>query len=128
MKDIASGSKDGYELIRDTGNLVMWGWLADNGNVDPEYAWVGLFAALKCENDNTAQTYDIPLSIQPWIRGQHASAMQYVGFNVPVRKGLRLKIKTGFPVFGKGSAMNNDGSMTFLDGWIPNAFFGYVIK
>ena len=128
IKDKASGSRDGYEEIRETGNLVMWGWLADQGEVDPELAWVGLFARLKAEGmDNTQM--DIPLCIRPWIRGaKTASIMQYVGFNIPVRKGLQLKVKTGFPVFSGNSALNNRGSMVFMDRWIPNAFFGYVIK
>lgn len=55
--------------------------------------------------------------------------MQYVGFNVPVKKGLEIKIKTGFPVGGeRGGPRNTQGSLTFMNGNIPNAFFGYVIK
>lgn len=55
--------------------------------------------------------------------------MQYVGFNVPVKKGLEIKIKTGFPVGGeRGGPHNTQGSLTFMNGNIPNAFFGYVIK
>lgn len=127
--DPASGSVDGYEEIRDTGNLVVWGWLADYGNPapQPEFCWVALYAMMKCENGNDTYT-DIPISVQPWIRGQNASTLQYVGFNIPVQKGLRIKIKTGFPVNGRTSGFQQQGSMTFLDKWIPNAFFGYVIK
>lgn len=84
--------------MRSTGQLVVWGWLADNGEVPAEMAWVGLFAAIKCEGQDATQTYDLPISIQPWIRGEHASEMQYISFNVPVKAGLRVKIKTGFAV------------------------------
>lgn len=131
IHDSASGSKDGYEEMRDTGNLVVWGWLADNGTPAPkaEYCWVALYAAMKCEGYDTTQTVDVPICVKPWIRGQYASTMQYISFNVPVKKGLRLKIKTGFPVKQTpGSGFQSTGTMTFIDGWVPNAFFGYVIK
>ena len=49
--------------MRDTGQLVVWGWLADNGDVSPEMAWVGLFAALKCEGQDATQTFELPISI-----------------------------------------------------------------
>ena len=125
--DTRSGTTDGYEEMRDTGNLVVWGWLADNGDVSPEMAWVGMFSYMKYEGgDNTH--VDVPISIQPWIRGQYASTLQYVGFNIPVRKGLKLKIKTGFPVNNTNSGFQNAGTMTFVDRNIPNAFFGYIVK
>lgn len=128
IHDSDSGSVDGYEEIRDTGNLVVWGWLAENIIPPaPEQCWVALFAKLKCENYNNTEV-DVPIQVKPWIRGANASTIQYVSFNVPVRKGLRLKIKTGFPVNGDNSGLQNPGSLTFLDGNIPNAFFGYVIK
>ena len=124
-----TGSTGLYQEMRDTGNLVMWGWLADYGTPPPEpqFCWVALYASIKTEGSNDTHV-DIPIAVQPWIRGQHAAAMQYVGFNVPVKKGLRLKVKTGFPVNGKTSGFQGQGSLTFLDQWIPNAFFGYVIK
>ena len=126
--DTRSATIDRYEKMRDTGQLVVWGWLADNGNVSPEMAWVGLFAAIKREGDDNTQ-YDVPISIQPWIRGQHASTLQYISFNVPVKNGLELKIKTGFPVNSHTSGgFQNVGTLTFIDRYIPNSFFGYIIK
>ena len=130
VQDPNSGSVDGYEQIRDTGNLVMWGWLADNPEPNapqPEQCWVGLFAKMKCEGGDSTEM-DVPVAIQPWIRGKHASDTQYVSFNIPVKKGLRLKVKTGFPVNAENSGLQNPGSLTFLDRNVPNAFFGYVIK
>lgn len=129
IHDKDSGSVDGYEEIRDTGNLVVWGWLAENITPPPapEQCWVALFAKLKCENYNNTEM-DVPVQVKPWIRGVNSPIIQYVSFNIPVRKGLRLKIKTGFPVNGDNSGLQNPGSLTFLDGNIPNAFFGYVIK
>ena len=65
--DAYSQTTDGYEEMRDTGNLVMWGWLADKGDVAPEMAWVGLFSPLKFETStiagNTDQTRDFPIAI-----------------------------------------------------------------
>jgi len=110
--DNESATEDRYETIRDTGNLVVWGWLADNGEVEPEMAWVGLYGKLKCEGFGNTHDW-IPLCIHPWIRGTNASVLQYVGFNIPVRAGLELKIKTGFPVNGSNSAFQNPGSLTF---------------
>ena len=69
---------------------------------------------MKTEGNDTVQT-DIPIAIQPWIRGTNASQMQYVGFTIPVRKGLRVKVKTGFPVNGRTALNNVTGSLMFLD-------------
>lgn len=126
--DDKSLSRDKYELIRDTGQLVVWGWLADKGDVPPEMAWVGLFAALKCDGYDETQKFDIPIAVQPWVRGEYASTLQYIGFTVPVKEGLKLKIKTGFPVNNENSGFQNAGTMTFIDMNIPNSFFGYVVK
>ena len=126
--DTRSGTTDAYEEMRDTGQLVVWGWLADNGDVSPEMSWVGLFAKVKT-SEYDATLVDVPISIQPWIRGENASVLQYLSFNVPVKKGLKLKIKTGFIVNQQTSgAFQNRGTMTFIDRYVPNAFFGYIIK
>lgn len=105
IHDVNSGSKDAYELIRDTGNLVVWGWLAENPDNPPrpENCWVALYALMKCEGYNDTHVA-VPISVKPWIRGLNSSTLQYVGFNVPVKKGLRLKIVTGFNVNGNNSA------------------------
>lgn len=60
--DTRSNSTDGYEEMRDTGQLVVWGWLADNGDVSPEMAWVGLFGVIKCEGYGTTQ-WELPVSV-----------------------------------------------------------------
>jgi hypothetical protein len=46
------GTKAGSVICKYTGNLVCYGWLADNGNVRPENAWVGLFGHVKCGNSD----------------------------------------------------------------------------
>lgn len=123
---VGTKSKDQYQEMADTGQLVVWGWLADNGNVAANHAWVGMFAQMKYEGGE--DYVDLPISIHPWIRGQYASTLQYVSFTVPVKKGLRLKIKTGFPVSNDNSGFQNGNTLTFVDRWVPNAFFGYIIK
>lgn len=76
IHDIDSGSTDGYEEIRDTGNLVVWGWLAENrlSPPDPEHCWVAMFAKMKCEGYNDTEV-DVPICVKPWIRGKNASTI-----------------------------------------------------
>lgn len=114
---IDAGEKESNEIVcNTTGNLVIYGWLADNGNTISQHAWVGLFGEI---SGNW-----ILLQLQPWIIGQKSSIMQYVGFNIPVKNGLHLKIKTGFAVNGSNSVQMD----TF--GWglqTVNNFAGYII-
>lgn len=128
--DINSGTRGDYEQMRKTGWLTVWGWLADRGDVDPTEAWVGIFGQIQYEGaTNTTGTW-FPIQIQPWIKGIHSSTLQYVGFNIPVQAGLRLKICTGFKVYGSntGAFQDKPETLTFRDRWIPNTFFGYIIK
>lgn len=121
--DPSTGSIGGYQTIAQTGMLVICGWLADNGNISPENAWISLQA--KIDNGNKIA----PIAFQPWIQGKYSNSLQYVSFTIPVKTNLQLKIKTGFPVNGSiGGGYQHLGSMTFSDRWIPNAFYGYVIK
>lgn len=45
------GAVAGPAICGHTGNLVCYGWLADNGNVKPGQAWVGLFGRIQCDED-----------------------------------------------------------------------------
>lgn len=126
--DETSITRDDYEEMRDSGYLVVWGWVADKGTVNAEDCWVGIFTTMKYEGSKQDEMIEVPLQIQPWIKGTHSSSLQYVGFNIPVKKGLRLKIKTGFPVGGaSGGDFQKGNTLTFVDRYIPNTFFGYVI-
>ena len=106
------------QTINHTGNLVMYGILADNGDVDARTAWVGLFGKVDGK--------EICISLQPWIIGQKSSILQYVGFNIPVKQNLKLKIRTGFPVNGSNSGSQGSNSMMFGIG-VDSNFVGYVI-
>jgi hypothetical protein len=55
--------------------------------------------------------------------------MQYVGFTLPVRKGLKLKVMTGFNVNGENSGFGNANSlMTSGVGSMVNTFVGYIVR
>lgn len=117
---------DGKE-IKETGYLTIYGWLASNEQVTAQEAWVGLFAKVR-QQGGTKEDW-IALQIQPWIIGRNSQVLQYVGFNVPVHAGLRLKIMTGFNVNGFSSGTNTGRSLLFNDvGVIPNTFVGYVFQ
>lgn len=104
----------------------MYGWLADNGNVNPEECWVGVFAEIENADGTKRPTL---LQMQPWIIGKNSQTMQYVGFSLPVRKGLALKVMTGFNVNGENSGFGNANSlMTSGVGSMVNTFVGYIIR
>ena len=110
-----------------TGYLTLFGWLADNGNVLAQDAWVGLYAQILLASESSSPQYRwIPLQIQPWIIGARSSIRQYVGFNLPVKEGLKLKIKTGFRVNGSTSGMQDEATKSFNLNE-PNCFVGWVV-
>ena len=107
-----------------TGQLVMWGWLADNGNVPAELSWVRLEAKVKV---NSTETW-VPLQVQSWIQGTKSRVLQYVGFSVPVHAGLKLRVTTGFDVNTSNGAFSTVGSMTYRSAAEAKCgFFGYII-
>lgn len=113
-----------------SGFLTIYGWLADKGGVLPQNAWVGLYGNVQMYNgvDGDIQHNKwVLLQLQPWVRGSNATQLQYVGFNIPVREGLRLKIKTGFNVNGKVGGFQNYRSMTYALNQ-PNSFVGYITR
>jgi len=122
------GAEAGPAICKYTGNLVCYGWLADNGNVKPGCAWVGLFGRVLC--GNAAEPSWVALQIQPWIIGKYSSTAQYVSFNIPVKRGLQLKIMTGFNVNGNNSGLHGDTpTLMFTDaGNLPNTFVGYIFN
>lgn len=105
---------------------MVYGWLADNGNVNPEECWVGLFQEIENGDGTVRPTL---IQMQPWIIGQNSQIAQYVGFNVPVRKGTKLKIMTGFNVNGQNSGFGQSNSlMISRSGSLVNTFVGYIVN
>lgn len=114
-------------VISDSGFLTIYGWLASNASVQAQEAWVGLFAWIKTGTYPDAGNW-VLIQVQPWIVGQYAQAAQYVGFNAFVKRGLELKIMTGFPVNGNSSGLHVGNTLMFnTTGNMPNSFVGYVI-
>ena len=125
-----NGALAGGVTCRHTGNLICYGWLADNGNVRPENAWVALFGQVLCpiDRDGNLGKKWVALQVQPWIVGKKSSVLQYVGFNIPVKAGLQLKIMTGFAVNGNNSGLSDRPTLMFAAaGTMPNTFVGYIL-
>ena len=118
------GFRIGPVQVRDTGWLVMYGWLASSDDVLPQNAWVGLYGLF--DDDETWKL----VQMQPWIMGRYSQQMQYVGFGLPVRAGARFKVMTGFPVNGSVSGYQTYSHTLLLTpqrGNIINSFVGYVV-
>lgn len=110
-----------------TGQLVVYGWLADGGGVLPQEAWVALYGKIANKNSTGSDTVWTILQLQPWIVSERSKVIQYVGFNIPVKQGLCLKIKTGFKVSSSATATNSGNSLTF-ENVQPNTFVGYIVS
>lgn len=127
--DPATTLARGPTVVNKTGWLTMTGWLADNGNVLLQDAWVGLFGYINVRSEDDSSTIShkwVPLQYQPWPLGSSSAQRQYVTFSLPVRKGLMLKIKTGFKVNGYSSGFQSSNSIQ-LPLNEPNTFVGYII-
>ena len=115
-------------VIKKTGYLTVYGWLASQYNVEPQNAWVGLYGLVMTK---TGARKWVLLQVQPWVVGKHAVNMQYIGFNIPVKENMRLKIMPGFPVNGNASGFQKDDGHSLLltrIGNVPNTFVGYVLE
>lgn len=124
--DPETKSEAGYQTCKYSGFLTMFGWLADNGNVLAQDAWVGLYGQIySILDDGSQQQRWIPLQIQPWVIGSRSSIRQYVSFNLPVKEGLRLKVKTGFRVNGSTAGMQDSATKSFNLNE-PNCFVGWI--
>lgn len=100
-----------------SGIFTCYGWLDEinNPSQSNESRWVALMG-----KQSQLQEWTI-LQVQPFIRSNYLS---YVGFTFPVKKGMELKVVTGFAV---GS--NSDkyfASNSSIANHIGNAFLGGV--
>ena len=125
--DPETSAPAGAAVCTRTGYLTLFGWLADNGNVLAQDAWVALYAQILLASESSTPQYRwIPIQVQPWIIGARSSIRQYVGFSVPVKEGLKLKIRTGFRVNGSTAAMQDESTKSFNLNE-PNCFVGWII-
>jgi len=107
------------------GNLILWGWMADQGtDMHPAKAWV----ALKRVDSATDMSDGLILQVHPWILGSFRNQLQYVSFGVPVNSGttgMYIRIDSGFEVGEETSGSQTAGSS--LADSTPNKFVGYVL-
>ncbi len=76
--------------INKTGNLVLNGWISDNGNIALGNAWV----QLQMQRPGINQW--IGIQTQPWILGERHKQVQLVSFNLPIATGTTIRVRTGF--------------------------------
>lgn len=130
--DPETGIEAGPVYVNSTGWLTIIGWLADNGKLLNQEAWVGLFGKIKVKDKDegseaTTSTQWIPLQYQPWLISSKSAHRQHVSFSLPVKAGLQLKIMTGFNVNGSSSGFQHSNSVQFKVNE-PNSFVGWVIR
>lgn len=104
-----------------TGNLVIVGWL-DSSAVLNTKALSQAYCVVEAKMNNTSDVTDNweVIAVQPVIP---AKIFTYVGFNLPVKKDLILRVRTGFDVGGKSGQYSNeqDGYDTLANN-TPNGF------
>lgn len=79
--------------ITHTGNLVLNGWISDNGNIALGNAWIQLQMKRKIGINNYQW---IGIQTQPWILGERHKQIQLVSFNLPIASNTTIRIRTGF--------------------------------
>jgi hypothetical protein len=113
---IEPGNKISNEWICPaTGNLVVFGWL-DSSEALNNKAIPSCYCVIEA---NINMGWEI-ISAQPVIP---AKSITYVGFNLPVKKDLIIRARTGFTCGAKSSQYSNDqdGNDT-LSNSVPNGF------
>lgn len=104
--------------IAETGNLVLNGWISDNGNVALGNAWV----ALQIKINKQWQT----VQLQPWILGERHKQVQLVSFNLPIGGGSRIRVVTGFVLNESNSGLQITNN-SIVDS-TPNRFVVTLFK
>lgn len=125
LNKISGGKVQSTEQVaKIDGNLVCYGWITPFDLVDPASAWVVLECFI---NGNW-----VIVQLMPWVVGNNSLEMQYISFNVPVKKGVKIRITSGFGVnYNKTTYQNRDNTLIYnvvaTGTNITNAFVGYVI-
>jgi len=120
-----------------TGNLVVYGWLDSNDALNNR-AIPSAYCVIEAKINSTSADDQQPaistdsggsppvvekwevISAQPVIPAKNIT---YVGFNLPVRKGLEIRARTGFTVGAKSSQFANDqDGYDTLSNNVPNGF------
>jgi hypothetical protein len=96
------------------GNLVVYGWLDSTAALNNK-AIPSAFCVLEANINSTKENENWEIiSVQPVIPAKNIT---YVGFNVPVKKNLKIRVRTGFNVGAKsgGYSNENDGYDTLAN-------------
>ncbi len=128
-----SGTESNSWITPMAGWFTCFGWLSEfsEGAMANYQRWVVLEGNLNDKmpiiNETTkerAPNWCI-LQLQPFVPSPYIS---YVGFGVPVREGLELRIRTGFAVGSSSGnyAMSNTTTRASMANHIPNAFVGGI--
>lgn len=101
--------------VPETGNLVMYGWL-DSSSALNNKAIPSSYCVVEASINGVWEI----IGVQPVIPEK---TLTYVGFTLPVRKGLVIRVRTGFNVGAKSGQYSNeqDGYDT-LSNSTPNGF------
>ena len=113
---ISDGNKISNEwTVPQTGNLVIYGWLDSTAALNNK-AIPSTFCALE---GLINKSWEI-ISVQPILPAKNIT---YVGFTVPAKKDLQIRIRVGFTVGAKSGQYSNeqDGNDT-LSNSTPNGF------
>lgn len=98
---IDDGNKISNEWICPAcGNLVVYGWL-DTSSALNNKAIPSCYCLIEAKINSAWEI----IGVQPVIP---AKSITYVGFNLPVRKGLIIRARTGFTVGAKSANFSND--------------------
>lgn len=84
---VGTSETEGKTITCDhSGLLTIYGWLTDDGNVQPQEAWVGLYGKVRTTGSSGVQSTSewVLLQLQPWAVTTKSNTMGYVGFSIPV--------------------------------------------
>lgn len=115
---IPQSSKESNEWVApESGIFTCYGWLDEINNAaqSNEKRWVALLG-----KQNQLSRWTI-LQVQPFIKNNYVS---YVGFTFPVKRGMLLKIATGFSVGSNSDKYFN--STNSITNHVANAFLGGI--
>lgn len=120
------GSKISTEYVcQEDGMLTLYGWLDSSNVQNIKYlpsAWCALEGYLGPSNEEKTKNWEILQlqSVEP------AKQFSYVGFCIPVLKGLRIRLELGFIPAEASGRYDRDKIPESLANTQPNAFLGGV--
>lgn len=103
-----------------TGNLVVYGWL-DSSDALNNKSIPTSYCAIEANINGTesSSNWEV-IGVQPVIPAKNIT---YVGFNLPVKKDLVIRARTGFLVGAKSGQFSNDNDgYDTLSNNVPNGF------